>query len=89
MLGCEPRTVYNYIDNYPSVKEARESVREKRHDYVENALMNRIDIGDTTAIIFYLKTQCKARGYVERQEIDLNVDFTRLSDEDLQRIIET
>jgi hypothetical protein len=68
-LGCNPRTVYNYRDRYKSVAEAWAAIREARHDFVENALHSRIKDGDTTAIIFYLKTQCKSRGYVERQEI--------------------
>jgi hypothetical protein len=32
-------------------------------------MMNLIDAENVAAIIFYLKTQCKDRGYVERQEI--------------------
>lgn len=69
ILGCDARTVYNYAERYPSVQEAINHVRETRHDYVESALMKRIKAQDTTAIIFYLKTQAKQRGYVERQEV--------------------
>lgn len=69
ILGCTPRTVYNYRDESPAIAEAWESIREKRHDFVENALHKRIQAGSDTAIIFYLKTQAKDRGYVERQEV--------------------
>ena len=69
LLGCSSRTVYNYRDKYSSVAEAWADIKERRHDFVENALHGQIKEGNVTAIIFYLKTQCKERGYVERQEI--------------------
>lgn len=69
ILGCSSQTVYNYRDEYKTVKEAWDGIRERRHDFVENALHNAIKEGNVTAIIFYLKTQAKQRGYVERQEV--------------------
>ncbi|KKN74792.1 hypothetical protein LCGC14_0386850 [marine sediment metagenome] len=68
-LGCVIQTVHNYQNKYATVAAAFKEARERRHDYVENALMKRIDSEDTTAIIFYLKTQAKQRGYVERSEV--------------------
>lgn len=68
-LQCSVRTVYNYAENHATVRQAWQDIREKRHDYVENKMMTKIDEGDTTMIIFYAKTQMKERGYVERQEI--------------------
>ena len=70
LLGCSSRTVYNYRDKYVTVAEAWINIRERRHDFVENALHKRIQSGSDTAIIFYLKTQAKDRGYIERQELD-------------------
>ena len=69
ILGVSRTTFYKYIKNYKTAKQALEDTREKRHDYVENKLMKLIDSGNVAATLFYLKTQCKARGYVERQEI--------------------
>ena len=82
ILGCTVQTVYNYRDRYTTVAEAWEGIREKRHDFVENKLHEQINSGNVTAIIFYLKTQAKERGYVERQELsgvdgkDLAVSLT-------------
>lgn len=69
ILRCTAQTVYNYRDRYATVAEAWEDIREKRHDFVENALHRQIKDGNITAIIFYLKTQAKDRGYVERREV--------------------
>lgn len=41
-------------------------------DVVENALMNNILAGDVASIIFYLKTKAKARGFIEKTEVDNN-----------------
>lgn len=69
LLGVTVQTVYNYRDRYASVAEAFSETREKRHDHVESKLMKAIDNGNIAAIIFYLKTQAKNRGWVERQEL--------------------
>lgn len=67
-LGISRQCVYNYVDRFglePTIKAGRESLV----DLAEHKLSERVQEGDTTAIIFTLKTQGKRRGYVERQEI--------------------
>jgi len=53
---------------YPSLKEVLSEAREIALDHVESKLMKAIDDGNLTAIIFFLKTQGKSRGYSERSE---------------------
>lgn len=65
---CRP-TMYKFIANHPKAKEALDSAREKMLDNVESALYNQALAGNTTAMIFFLKTQGKKRGYIERNEI--------------------
>lgn len=68
-LGCDRSTVYSYINKYAVCKKALEDARETMLDTAEMRLWEQINAGDTTAIIFTLKTIGKGRGYVERQEL--------------------
>ena len=69
-LGISRKAIYDARDKYKGVAEALEDAREAMTDFAEGQLYKNIQKGDTTSIIFYLKTQGKARGYVERQEVD-------------------
>jgi hypothetical protein len=68
-LGCSGQTIYNYAKRYASVREAIKEQKERRKDRVELSLWKQINDGNIAAIIFYLKTQAKDRGYIERQEL--------------------
>ena len=63
------KTVWQYTQDFPSVKQAVEEAKEKMLDFAEGKRYEKITEGDNTAIIFYLKTQGKKRGYIERQEV--------------------
>lgn len=52
--------------------------RESMIDTAESMLYKQIGEGNTTAIIFFLKTQGRQRGYIERQELT-GADGERLS----------
>jgi len=67
--GVSYTTVKRYATEFPSVKQAVEEAKESMLDYTEGQLFKKISDGDTASIIFYLKTQGKRRGYIERQEV--------------------
>ena len=68
-LGVSRQTVYAYIARWQTVADAVDDERERRKDFVEDKMLERIMSGSDTMIIFFAKTQMKDRGYVERQEI--------------------
>lgn len=71
--GINRQTFYNWYATDPDFKAAADDVKEVRMDFIENALMQRINAGDTAAIIWASKTICRSRGYVERVESDVSV----------------
>lgn len=62
-------TVWKYSKDYPSVAKAVDESKESMLDLAEGKLYQEINKGNMTAIIFYLKTQGKRRGYIERSEV--------------------
>ena len=84
-LKCSRMTIYRRMEAETEIQEAVKDEKEFQIDFVEGQLMGLIrgDVAfqnpdgttayrtppNPTAIIFYLKTQGKGRGYVERQEL--------------------
>lgn len=71
---------YKWLDSSLEYKEEYLSIEDDCIDVVEHALMGKIlEDKDTTAIIFYLKTKGKKRGYVEKSELDLGSNIIRVN----------
>jgi hypothetical protein len=68
-LRVSRTTLYKFINDHSTVKAALDEAREKMIDNVESSLYNQALSGNTAAMIFFLKTQGKSRGYVERSEL--------------------
>jgi len=86
--GVGISTVYEWRHKDPEfdnqIEIHREKTRKLGGDFAESKLMESIHNGNLTAIIFYLKTQHKDRGYIEK---DLNIHAhvrPRLAEEDKQ-----
>lgn len=71
ILGCSHTSVRRYLEKYPSLREVLEEQQEKLLDFAESKLIQAIKSGEIAAIIFYLKTKGRARGYVEKTELTL------------------
>ena len=86
------QTFYRWDRDDAEFKERVDAINELQIDVAEASLLKKIQKGDTTAIIFYLKTKGKDRGYSERREISIpggvsvdvknDFDVSKLSDEE-------
>jgi len=69
-FGKSRQWIYEYCkEKYPELWLDVIQARETMKDNAESQLYKNILSGKETSLIFYLKTQAKDRGYVERQEI--------------------
>jgi hypothetical protein len=72
VLELDRSTYYKWLKEDEDFKNEIETVEPKELflDFTESKLVEKINTGDTTAIIFTLKTKGKSRGYIERKEIE-------------------
>lgn len=81
-LRCDWHTADKYIKADKSLIEAYTAETESVIDLAESKLIENIGDNDNTAIIFYLKTKGKKRGYVERSEVETTVTKIELTPEE-------
>jgi len=73
------RLFYQWCEKDEEFKKKVEEVREGLIDYAESMLLKKIKNEDLGAIIFFLKTQGKKRGYSEKQnEVNVNIDSKKI-----------
>lgn len=68
LLKMGRTTLWERVKESPAIQKAYEDAREIRIDYVEGELFRAIQRGREVPMLFFLKTQAKHRGYVERAE---------------------
>ena len=66
LLKCSPSTTKRYIDRSEELARIESEVVERIIDIAESRLVDAINNGNLTAIMFYLKTKGKHRGYTDR-----------------------
>jgi len=69
------RATYYLWMNDEAFSDRVKDVQEGLIDFVESKLFENIEENKTNEILFYLKTKGKARGYVERQEHQIDGGF--------------
>ena len=84
-LNCDWHTAQRYVLKFKLEADMKQE-DEKMNDLTEMKLMENIKNGDTTSIIFRLKTKAKNRGYIERQEHEHSGQI-RGNDEVVVRIV--
>jgi hypothetical protein len=67
--GVGRSTFYRYYDKDKEFQKQVDEISDMAIDVCEAELWKLIKDGNSTAIIFFLKTKGKKRGYVERQEL--------------------
>jgi len=69
-LGVTRKSVYEYIEKNPELKEILHHEVEKILDLAERSLFSQVADKDLGATKYLLSTKGKNRGYVEKQEIE-------------------
>lgn len=67
--GASRTTIYSWIKRSARAEQALDEARENFLDEAESVLFRKVREGSTPELIFFLKTQGKARGYSERSVI--------------------
>lgn len=68
-FGVTRQAVFDFVRRRPTLAAAKDDCREGMKDNAESALYAAVLRGEAWAVCFYLKTQAKDRGYVERTEL--------------------
>jgi len=72
-VGIARSTHYEWYSKDENYKKQVDSISDIALDFAESQLHKNIQNGDTTSVIFYLKTKGKKRGYIERSELELDM----------------
>jgi hypothetical protein len=88
-FGVNRTSVYNWINDDIELKKAQMAAKEALYDMVEGKLIGNIKEGKEASIFFFLKTQCRNRGYQENSTVKLelennNIDYSVYSEEELR-----
>ena len=73
-FGISRDAYYKWYYTDPEFAIAADDIINEVIDWVESKLFKLIEQNNRQAIIFYLKTRAKKRGYIEKTEVDLGIN---------------
>lgn len=71
--GIDRATHYKWMQKDKKYRDAVNEICDIAVDFAETQLHKKMKDGSDAAIIFYLKTKGKSRGYIERSEFHLDM----------------
>ena len=71
MVDISRQTHYDWIKKDEEYRKAVDLIQDSVLDFAESHLYKLVKEGNPAATIFFLKTKGKKRGYIERQEIEV------------------
>jgi hypothetical protein len=89
-VGISRDTHYRWMRDDEAYRHEIDSIEGMALDLAESKLHEEILGGNTAAIIFFLKTKGKRRGYVEKQEVETTIkqpDFSGISTDELMQLL--
>lgn len=70
-VGIARQTHYRWLEEDPDYAAKVAELKNVALDFAESKLHSLIDDMNPTAVIFFLKTQGKQRGYIEQNEVNV------------------
>ena len=77
-LKCAPNTVKNYVERSAKLKAVCEEIVEMNLDVAESKLLAALSEGNLQAVMFFLRTKGRARGYGDKLEVSAKVKTATL-----------
>ena len=71
VVGISRQTHYDWLKKDDDYRKAVDALQDGVLDFAESHLYKLVKEGNPAATIFLLKTRGKSRGYIERQEIEV------------------
>lgn len=87
LANCNRQTFYNFMEQHPELYDLRQEIEDTYLDQAESKLQDLIQEGNVAAVIFYLKTKGKKRGYTEKSEMDISSNGQNINTIQLVEVI--